>query len=44
MNEQKLEAKIVNAGLTAPRLTPADIDAVISGEQYHVFEGSQLTV
>ncbi len=29
---------------SAPRLTPEHIDAVITGEEYHVFPGSQLTV
>ena len=38
------EDMIQEAGLTAPRLTPADIDMVIKSEQYHIFEGSQLTV
>jgi hypothetical protein len=38
--EQDIQAK----GLTAPRVTPAQIDAVIAREQYHVFDGSQLTV
>lgn len=34
MNEQELEAEIVEKGLTAPRLTPADIDAVIKDVTY----------
>jgi len=38
--EQQLQAK----GLTAPRLTPADIDGVIVGEDFHVFPGTTLTV
>jgi len=38
--EQEIEAK----GLTAPRVTPDRIDAVIINRQYHVFEGSCLTV
>lgn len=44
MNEQATEAAIVAAGKTAPRLTPSDIDAAIAAEQYHVFEGTTLTV
>ena len=44
MNEQATEAAIVAAGKTAPRLTPSDIDAAIVAEQYHVFEGTTLTV
>ena len=44
MSEQEIENEIQEKGLNAPRLTPAKIDEVIKGEQYHVFEGSQLTV
>ena len=44
MNEQDIEKEIVEKGLVAPRLTPELIDAVIANEEYHVFEGSQLTV
>lgn len=35
---------IESKGLNAPRLTPDSIDAVIKSVQYHVFEGSCLTV
>jgi hypothetical protein len=38
--EQEIQAK----GLTAPRITPARIDEVIVGEDYHVFPGTMLTV
>lgn len=41
--EQAIEDKIVEKGLTAPRLTPALIDAAIVSEQYHVFPGTTLT-
>ncbi len=44
MSEQDIENKILEKGLTAPRLTPYVIDAAIKRTQYHVFEGSQLTV
>lgn len=44
MNEQQIENEIQAKGLNAPRLTPADIDAAIAGEQYHVFDGTTLTV
>jgi hypothetical protein len=44
MSEQQIEAEIQQKGLNAPRLTPADIDAVIASEQYHVFDGTTLTV
>ena len=43
-SESEIEKEIVDKGLTAPRLTPQLIDVVIAGEQYHVFEGSCLTV
>lgn len=42
--EQATEKEIQSLGLNAPRLTPDKIDAAIASEQYHVFEGSQLTV
>lgn len=44
MNEEQTEKAIQDKGLTAPRLTPAQIDAAIVHVQYHVFPGSQLTV
>lgn len=44
MSETDIENEIQAKGLNAPRLTPADIDAAIAGEQYHVFEGTTLTV
>ena len=43
-SESEIEKEIVDKGLTAPRLTPQLIDDAIAGEQYHVFEGSCLTV
>lgn len=43
-DEQALEAQIQAKGLNAPRLTPADIDAQIVGEQYHVFPDTTMTV
>ena len=44
MTEQAIEEEIQEKGLNAPRLTPELIDAAIFAEDYHVFEGSQLTV
>lgn len=44
MNETQVETEIVEKGLTAPRITPTDIDAAIVGEDYHVFDGTTLTV
>lgn len=43
-NEEQLEKQIQEKNLNAPRLTPADIDAVIVGDQYHVFPNTALTV
>lgn len=44
MSEAEIENEIQAKGLNAPRLTPAKIDAAIAKEQYHVFDGSCLTV
>lgn len=44
MNENAIENEIQAKGLNAPRLTPDDIEKAIVGEQYHVFEGTTLTV
>jgi len=44
MSEQAIEQEIQEKGLTAPRITPEHLDKVIAFENYHVFEGSQLTV
>jgi hypothetical protein len=44
MNNQQIESEIQAKGLTAPRLTPEQIDAKIVGEAYYVFPGSLLTV
>lgn len=44
MNEAQIETEIQALGLTAPRLTSEEIDAVIVAEDYHVFPGSCLTV
>lgn len=42
--EAEIEQDIQAKGLTAPRVTPADVDSKIIGEQYHVFPGTTLTV
>ena len=44
MNEQALEQQIQARRPPVPRLTPADIDLVIVGEDYHVFPGTTVTV
>lgn len=43
-NEAQIENEIQAKGLNAPRLTPADIDAAILHEQFHVFHGTTFTV
>lgn len=43
-DEQKIEEQIQAKGLTAPRVTPADVDAEIVGEQFHVFPGTTVTI
>ena len=43
-NENVIEQEIQDKGLTAPRLTPALIDAAIKGEDYHIFGDTCLTV
>lgn len=42
--DETIEAEIVRKGLTAPRITPADLEVAIASEAYYVFKGSQLTV
>jgi|GEM_PF-1678078 len=42
--EAEVEANILAAGKTAPRLTPNLIDAQIKSEMYHHFPGTSLTV
>lgn len=43
-DEKTIEAEIQAKGLNAPRLSPEKIDAVIVGEDYHIFPGTTLTV
>lgn len=43
-DEQTIESEIQAKGLNAPRLSPDLIDAVIVGEDYHLFPGTTLTV
>lgn len=44
MNENELQKEFIAKGLTAPRITPAEIDAAIVAEAYYVFPGTTLTV
>lgn len=43
-SEASIEAEIRTKGLSAPRVTPADIDAAITAETYHRFPGTTLTI
>lgn len=43
-DEAAIESEIQSKGLNAPRLTPQHIDNQIVSEQYHVFEGTPVTV
>lgn len=43
-DEAQIESEIQAKGLNAPRLNPSMIDAVIVGEDYHIFDGTTLTV
>lgn len=43
-DEASIEQKIQSKGLTAPRLTPAQIDATIAQEQYWRPTGTTMTV
>ena len=44
LDEQDIEREIQAKDLNAPRLTPASLDAKITGEMYHIFPGTTLTV
>jgi hypothetical protein len=44
LTEGSIEQEIKNKGITAPRLTPDDIDAAILCDQYYVFPGTSLTI
>ena len=44
MDENELQKEFIDKGLTAPRITPADIDRAIVAEAYYVFPGTTLTV
>jgi hypothetical protein len=44
MDCKAIEQEIQDKGLTASRVTPDRIENVIVSEQYHVFNGTTLTV
>jgi exopolyphosphatase/pppGpp-phosphohydrolase len=43
-NEQEIEQAIVEKGLTAPRLTPTDVDAAIVSETFTVLPSGKVMV
>lgn len=43
-SNEEIEQEIIDKGLTAPRVTQEQINTKIVNADYHVFEGSQLTV
>jgi hypothetical protein len=43
-SDKSIEQEIQGKGLTAPRITPADIVATIASEQYFIFPGTTLTI
>ena len=43
MTDDSIEKEIQEKGLTAPRVTPDQLDKVIVSEQYHVFDGTTFT-
>lgn len=43
-NEQEIEQAIVEKGLTAPRLTPADVDAAIVSESFTILPSGKVMV
>lgn len=43
MEDKAIEKEMQDKGLTAPRLTPQDIERAVAGEEYAVFSG-RLTV
>lgn len=43
MNDQQIEQEIQAKGLTAPRVTPADIEANIASEHYFTAMGGALS-
>ncbi len=43
-NDSTIEQEIQDKGLTAPRVTPGDIEAAIKGETYTVLPNGRTTV
>lgn len=42
--DEQIEQEIQTKGLTAPRVTPEQIEQAIKAEDYHVFPGATVTV
>jgi len=43
MTDNEIEKEIQDKGLTAPRVTPDQLEQVIVSEQYHVFPNTTFT-
>ena len=44
MTEDQVEQEVINRGLSAPRVTVAQIDSLIVDEHYYVFPDTTVTV
>lgn len=44
MTEDQVEQEVINRGLTAPRVTPEQIDSLIVDEHYYIFPDTTVTV
>lgn len=44
MSEQEIEQEIQDKGLTAPRVTPEQVDVMIEYESYHRFNATNVVV
>ena len=42
--DETIEQEIVRKGLTAPRITPSDIEAAVKRCDFHIFPETMLTV
>ena len=44
MDEKEIEQELKDNGASTNRVTPGKLDELIKSEQYHVFEGTTVTV
>jgi hypothetical protein len=44
ITDEQIEQEVQGKGLTAPRVTSESIAALITGEDYHIFPGTTVTV